>query len=127
MLQGVRSQHAALYATHLGKSRAGVLSDTAEFFALFNDGERGGQRRYFTYSLLADSLWCSETGATFATDMMSKHAMHAGGAEEVLFAGGRVGGWVGGGAASGVCQTCLVCGSCVSVPTSSPPPPTPCR
>ena len=39
------------------------------------------------YSLLADSLRCSETGAKFSQDMMSKHAMHAAGAEEVLYAG----------------------------------------
>lgn len=40
-----------------------------------------------TRSLLPDSLRCSETGARFMADMMSKHAMHAGGAEEVLYAG----------------------------------------
>lgn len=94
LLSGVRTQHATLYATHLGKSRLGVLQDAADFFALFNGGMRGGQRRYFTYSLMPDSLRCSETGAGFFTDFMSKHAMHAGGAEEVLFAG-EVGQWVG--------------------------------
>lgn len=88
LLSGVRSQHAALYATQLGRSRFGVLRDAADLFSLFNGGARAGQRRYFTYSLLPGSLRCSETGATFAADMMSKHAMHAGGAEEVLFAGG---------------------------------------
>lgn len=31
---------------------------------------------------------CSETGTDFGTDFVSKHAMHAGGAEEVLYAGG---------------------------------------
>ena len=108
MLKGVRSQHAALYATHLGKSRAGVLRDAADFFALFNNGVRGGQRRYFTYSLLPDSLRCSETGATFAADMMSKHAMHAGGAEEVLYAGGRAGGWVSGGRLAASSAQCSV-------------------
>ena len=133
------------YATQLGRSRFGVLRDAADFFVLFNGGQRNGQRRYFTYrwvdgvarniggragggvrcmpcngtlrcppgmhftacpllclrrlptpppvpaahcrSLLPDSLRCSETGARFMADMMSKHAMHAGGAEEVLFAG----------------------------------------
>lgn len=48
---------------------------------------RGGQRRYFTYCLLKDSLRCSETGAAFFNDMMSKHAMHSGGEEQVLYAG----------------------------------------
>ncbi|PSC68243.1 cytidine deaminase 1 [Micractinium conductrix] len=87
LLSGVRTQHATLYATHLGRCRCGVLGDHNSLFALFHCGVRGGQRRYFTYSLLADSFRCSETGAGFATDMMSKHAMHAGGAEEVLYAG----------------------------------------
>eukprot|EP00877_Chromochloris_zofingiensis_P007090 jgi/Chrzof1/2634/Cz11g23090.t1 len=36
---------------------------------------------------MEESLRFSETGAAFLTDLMSKHAMHAGGAEEVFFAG----------------------------------------
>lgn len=40
-------------------------------------------------------------GAGFFTDFMSKHAMHAGGAEEVLYAGGWVDGWVRGGRMGG--------------------------
>lgn len=47
-------QHAALYATQLGASRAGVLGSPADLFALFGFGVRDGQRRYFTYSLLPD-------------------------------------------------------------------------
>lgn len=46
-----------------------------------------GYCRYFTYTLMEESLRFSETGAAFLTDLMSKHAMHAGGAEEVFFAG----------------------------------------
>lgn len=87
MLSSVRSQHAALYATQLGRSRAGVLTTAADLFALFGFGLRDGQRRYFTYSLLPDSFRCSETGAKFFADYFSKHAMHSGGAEEVLYAG----------------------------------------
>ncbi|KAL4430923.1 hypothetical protein ABPG75_006179 [Micractinium tetrahymenae] len=87
MLSGVRSQHAALYATQLGRSRAGVLRSAADLFALFGFGLRDGQRRYFTYSLLPDSFRCSETGAKFFADYFSKHAMHSGGSEEVLYAG----------------------------------------
>jgi hypothetical protein len=75
-------QHAALYATHLGRARCGVLCNAADFFAAF-----GGQRRYFTYSLMPDSFRCSETGAQFFVDLSSKHAMHANASEEVLFAG----------------------------------------
>ncbi|KAL4426360.1 hypothetical protein ABPG77_004654 [Micractinium sp. CCAP 211/92] len=87
MLSSVRSQHAALYATQLGRSRAGVLGTAADLFALFGYGLRDGQRRYFTYSLLPDSFRCSETGAKFFADYFSKHAMHSAGAEEVLYAG----------------------------------------
>ncbi|EFN59404.1 hypothetical protein CHLNCDRAFT_137906 [Chlorella variabilis] len=87
MLQGVRSQHAALYSTHLGRARCGVLCSAVEFFAAFNFGKRAGQRRYYTYSLMPDSLRCSETGAGFFVDFSSKHAMHANAAEEVLYAG----------------------------------------
>jgi hypothetical protein len=43
--------------------------------------------RYFTYVLLQDSMRFSETGAAFLSDMMSKHAMHAGAATEVLMSG----------------------------------------
>jgi len=40
------------YATQLGRSRFGVLRDAADFFVLFNGGQRNGQRRYFTYRLV---------------------------------------------------------------------------
>lgn len=80
-------QHAALYSTHLGRARCGVLCSAVEFFAAFNFGKRAGQRRYYTYSLMPDSLRCSETGAGFFVDFSSKHAMHANAAEEVLYAG----------------------------------------
>lgn len=92
MLGTVRTQHASLYSTALGRSRCGVLTSCDDFFGLFSLGVRGGQRRYFTYTLLEDSLRCSETGAAFFSDMMSKHAMHAGGEEEVLYAGEAAGG-----------------------------------
>lgn len=69
LLSGVRTQHATLYATHLGKARVGVLRDAADFFALLNHGCRQGARRYFTYSLMHDGLRCSETGAGFFTDV----------------------------------------------------------
>eukprot|EP00879_Flechtneria_rotunda_P018149 GHRR01019036.1.p1 GENE.GHRR01019036.1~~GHRR01019036.1.p1 ORF type:complete len:171 (+),score=54.96 GHRR01019036.1:1810-2322(+) len=87
MLSTVRTQHSSLYATHMGVTRFGVLTSPEDFFSLFKFGQRGGQRRYFTYTLLEESLRCSETGAAFFSDMMSKHAMHAGGEEEVLYAG----------------------------------------
>ena len=67
--------------------RCGIVTNPEGFYDLFKHGIRGGQRRYFTYCLLGDSLRCSETGAAFFNDMMSKHAMHANGEEEVLYAG----------------------------------------
>eukprot|EP00878_Enallax_costatus_P013134 GHUV01013727.1.p1 GENE.GHUV01013727.1~~GHUV01013727.1.p1 ORF type:complete len:226 (+),score=29.93 GHUV01013727.1:1538-2215(+) len=83
----VCTQHNGLYATRIGATRCGVLSTPQDFYELFKGGVRANQRRYFTYTLLEDSFRCSETGAAFFSDMMSKHAMHACGAEEVLFAG----------------------------------------
>jgi hypothetical protein len=46
----------ALYSTHLGYSRGGVLSSAADFFELFRNGVRGGERRFFTYVLCEDSF-----------------------------------------------------------------------
>lgn len=43
--------------------------------------------RYYTYVLMEDSLRFSETGAAFFDDIMSKHAMHAAAAEQVVCAG----------------------------------------
>lgn len=42
------------------------------------------------YALVPCGCRCSETGAAFFNDMMSKHAMHSGGQEEVLYAGEHV-------------------------------------
>jgi hypothetical protein len=66
VLAGVRSAHVALYSTHLGSARMGVLRDEAAFFSLFNHGLRDGRRRFFTYVLGADCLRCSETGEPHA-------------------------------------------------------------
>jgi len=46
----------ALYSTHMGSNRGGLLSSAADFFELFGNGIRGGQRRFFTYVLCEDSF-----------------------------------------------------------------------
>lgn len=48
----VCTQHNSLYATRMGATRCGVLSTSNDFFELFKGGQRAGQRRYFTYTLL---------------------------------------------------------------------------
>ncbi|KAI8474527.1 MAG: hypothetical protein J3K34DRAFT_456711 [Monoraphidium minutum] len=70
-----------------GSSREWVVEDGEQLLQLLNYGERDGARHYFTYSLLPDSLRFSSTGAAFLEDVMSKHAMHATGAAEVVCAG----------------------------------------
>ena len=61
----------------------GVLRTGEDLLKLLDYGMRGGQNRYFTYVLMGGSLRFSETGAAFLADMMSKHAMHSGCAEQV--------------------------------------------
>jgi hypothetical protein len=53
---------------------------------LIDFGLRDGRRRKFTYVLMPDKLYMSETGPA-VYDIISKHAMHANAAEEVVFAG----------------------------------------
>jgi hypothetical protein len=57
-----------------------------EFLRLIDFGMREGRRRKYTYVLMPDKLYMSETGLT-VYDMISKHAMHASAAEEVVYAG----------------------------------------
>ena len=67
----------------------GVLQTGEDLLKLLDYGMRGGQNRYFTYVLMSGSLRFSETGAAFLADMMSKHAMHSGCAEQVESMGRR--------------------------------------
>jgi hypothetical protein len=57
-----------------------------EFLRLIDFGMREGRRRKYTYVLMHDKLYMSETGLA-VYDMLSKHAMHASAAEEVVYAG----------------------------------------
>ncbi|KAG2499679.1 hypothetical protein HYH03_002614 [Edaphochlamys debaryana] len=88
LLAAVRTQHQVLYADSGYKSHRGVLRSGADLVDLLKGSVRRSQRRYYTYCITGDgSLYFSETGAAFLKDMMSKHAMHAGGAEKVVYAG----------------------------------------
>ncbi|KXZ50285.1 hypothetical protein GPECTOR_17g924 [Gonium pectorale] len=88
MIKAIRTQHSVLYADGGDKKSRGVLRGGGDLVALLRGGVRGGQRRYYTYAICADGSLCfSETGAAFFADFMSKHAMHAGCAENVVYAG----------------------------------------
>jgi 5-methylcytosine-specific restriction endonuclease McrA len=52
--QVIKQQHSAMYATQTGPSRGGVLRCAGDFFELFNYGIRGGESRFFTYTLCGD-------------------------------------------------------------------------
>eukprot|EP00026_Physarum_polycephalum_P010857 Phypoly_transcript_11039.p1 GENE.Phypoly_transcript_11039~~Phypoly_transcript_11039.p1 ORF type:complete len:382 (+),score=54.51 Phypoly_transcript_11039:46-1146(+) len=84
--QVIRSQHARLYV-HDNTTVYGTLRTGKDFLELFNNGRRQGIPRYYTYVILETAMYFSETGASFFTDFMSKHAMHSNAAEQVCFAG----------------------------------------
>ena len=50
-------------------------------------GKRSSLRRVFTYALIDDGLFFSETGANMSKDFMSKHAVHAQASPAVRMAG----------------------------------------
>lgn len=86
-VQGViRSQHARLYS-HDSTTIYSIIRTGKEFLELFNNGRRKNIPRYYTYVIVPGGMYFSETGASFFTDFMSKHAMHANASEEVCFAG----------------------------------------
>lgn len=84
--QVIRSQHARLYV-HDNTTIYGSLKTGKDFLEMFNNGRRQGIPRYYTYVILETAMYFSETGASFFTDFMSKHAMHSNAAEQVCFAG----------------------------------------
>ncbi|GBF90370.1 hypothetical protein Rsub_02476 [Raphidocelis subcapitata] len=105
-LSGVRAQHAALYAQGSGLGRAlralaargrgrwgrwavsrdGLLAGGGDLLALLDYGARGGEPRFYTYTL-TETWRFSETDASFLGDVLSKHAVHGGGAAAVAYAG----------------------------------------
>lgn len=68
-------------------AETGVISGGEEFLKLLQYGYRNGKPRMFTYVLQTERLYMAETGPDIFLDMNSKHAMHANGAEEVVYAG----------------------------------------
>ena len=55
-------------------------------------GYHNGKRPFFTYAIIEEDnkvfkMKFSETGASFFKDFFSKHAMHAGAKEEVVYSG----------------------------------------
>jgi len=84
---GVKSQHGALYRNRGNADKVGDISCGDELFAILHQGIRRGRIRYFTYAIIENRFNFSETGAQFGKDFMSKHAMHANCAEEVVYAG----------------------------------------
>lgn len=72
---------------HDGTTIYGTLANAREFLELLNGGRRKGIPRYYTYVIVDTGMYFSETGASFFTDFMSKHAMHANASDKVYFAG----------------------------------------
>ncbi|GIL43760.1 hypothetical protein Vafri_1390 [Volvox africanus] len=88
LVKAVRAQHALLYQDGGQRTSRGLMRGGGDFVLLLRGGVRAKQRRYYTYVLMGDGSLCfSETGAKFFSDIMSKHAMHAGCAEGVVYAG----------------------------------------
>jgi hypothetical protein len=84
--QVIRSQHARLYV-HDNTTVYGIVKTGQEFLEMFNYGRRQSIPRYYTYVIVENGMYFSETGASFFTDFMSKHAMHSNASEQVCFAG----------------------------------------
>ncbi|KAF9914818.1 hypothetical protein BX616_007493 [Lobosporangium transversale] len=88
----IHSQHSYLYRhghnTIYGEpATAADLGKLLHGDRLKNNPEQDLKMVVFTYSLIPKGLYFSETGAAFFQDFMSKHAMHANRATEVIYAG----------------------------------------
>ncbi|KAF9910261.1 hypothetical protein EC991_006990 [Linnemannia zychae] len=88
----LHSQHALLYR-HGRSTVYGALGTADEVGELLH-GDRLRKEPdtdlktvVFTYSIIPKGMYFSETGKAFFQDFMSKHAMHANRATEVLYAG----------------------------------------
>jgi hypothetical protein len=88
----LHSQHALLYR-HGRSTIYGAVATANEIGELLHGDrlrkEPGQDLRtvVFTYSIVPKGMYFSETGTAFFQDFMSKHAMHANRATEVMFAG----------------------------------------
>lgn len=92
----VQAEHASLYSdgvcphfTYWGGKRneRATLGRGNDFLSLLGNGVRKGRRRVYTYVVLDEGMFFSETGANIAKDFFSKHAVHANASPEVRMAG----------------------------------------
>lgn len=74
---GMRAEHDYMYSVSCGGTDTGVLLNAGQFLDLLEHGWRDGRRRVFTYALMDDGWYFSETGANMVADIVSKHAVHA--------------------------------------------------
>ena len=92
----IRAEHFLLYrhGMKVNRLRKEGRRTTCSWLYSFNGflswirfGLRGGVRRVYTYALIDDGLFFSETGAMMSKDFMSKHAVHANASPAVRMAG----------------------------------------
>ncbi|KAF9412021.1 hypothetical protein BGZ94_001172 [Podila epigama] len=88
----LHSQHSYLYrhsqhSLYDGLSNANDIGKLLHGDRLSKDEHQDLRTVVFTYSIVPRGLYFSETGAAFFQDFMSKHAMHANRATEVMFSG----------------------------------------
>ena len=88
----LHSQHSYLYrhsrtTTYGGLATANDLGDLLHGSRLKENPDQDLKTIVFTYSIVPKGIYFSETGTAFFQDFMSKHAMHANRATEVMFAG----------------------------------------
>ncbi|KAF9361876.1 hypothetical protein BGX26_010279 [Mortierella sp. AD094] len=88
----LHSQHSYLYR-HGHNTSYGALQTGEDFGMLVHQDRLKKDPNFdlasvlFTYSIVPKGLYFSETGSAFIQDFMSKHAMHANHAREVMYAG----------------------------------------
>jgi hypothetical protein len=82
----ITTQHTHLYSD-VSVTKKGFIKNGHDFLTFLKMGKKGGKPRFFTYAILENTWFFSETGAAFFVDFTSKHAMHACAQEYVYFAG----------------------------------------
>jgi len=93
---GIVAEHAVLYRdgvrpdwarAHGPRTEYKRLQTGEQFLEMLNGGFREGKRRVYTYALVDNGLFFSETGAAMSKDVMSKHAVHANANPKVRYSG----------------------------------------
>ena len=83
--QTIAAEHKMLYSTV--QRTTGTLYNGEQFLNLINNGIRRGRRRLYTYVLMEQKLYFSETSANFFKDFLSKHSVHSNAKDKVRYAG----------------------------------------